>query len=58
MIGLEFDYPVKELPEQATLRATCIYGSFGNECHSTASALTLSKEQADSFIGKLKNILS
>ena len=38
MFTIPIRLPGQRTSEQATLRATCIYGSFGNECHSTASA--------------------
>lgn len=58
MIGLEFDYPVKELRNKLLFKQHVFTGASGTNVIRLLPPLTLSKEQADSFIGKLKNILS
>mgnify|MGYP000764305183 FL=1 len=58
MIGLEFDYPVKELRNKLLFEQHVFTGASGTNVIRLLPPLTLSKEQADSFIGKLKNILS
>ena len=58
MIGLEFDYPVKELRNKLLFEQHVFTGASGTNVIRLLPPLSLSKEQADCFIGKLKNILS
>ncbi len=58
MIGLEFDYPVKELRSKLLFEQHVFTGASGTNVIRLLPPLSLSKEQADCFIGKLKNILS
>lgn len=58
MIGLEFDYPVKELRHKLLFEQHVFTGASGTNVIRLLPPLSLSKEQADCFIGKLKNILT
>ncbi len=58
MIGLEFDYPVKELRHKLLFEQHVFTGASGTNVIRLLPPLSLSKEQADCFIGKLKNILA
>ena len=58
MIGLEFDQPVKELRNRLLFEQHVFTGASGTNVIRLLPPLSLSQEQADCFIGKLKNILS
>lgn len=58
MIGLEFDQPVKELRNRLLFEQHVFTGASGTHVIRLLPPLSLSQEQADCFIGKLKNILS
>lgn len=58
MIGLEFDQPVKELRNRLLFEQHVFTGVSGTHVIRLLPPLSLSQEQADCFIGKLKNILS
>ena len=58
MIGLEFDQPVKELRHKLLFEQHVFTGASGTNVIRLLPPLSLSQEQADCFIGKLKNILS
>lgn len=58
MIGLEFDYPVKELRHKLLFEQHVFTGASGTNVIRLLPPLSLSREEADCFIGKLKNILS
>lgn len=57
MIGLEFDQPVKELRHKLLFEQHVFTGASGTNVIRLLPPLSLSQEQADCFIGKLKNIL-
>ena len=57
MIGLEFDQPVKELRHKLLFEQHEFTGASGTNVIRLLPPLSLSQEQADCFIGKLKNIL-
>ena len=57
MIGLEFDQPVKELRHKLRFEQHVFTGASGTNVIRLLPPLSLSQEQADCFIGKLKNIL-
>ena len=57
MIGLEFDQPVKELRHKLLFEQHVFTGASGTNVIRLLPPLLLSQEQADCFIGKLKNIL-
>ena len=57
MIGLEFDQPVKELRNRLLFEQHVFTGASGTNVIRLLPPLSLSQEQADCFIGKLKNIL-
>ena len=57
MIGLEFDQPVKELRNRLLFEQHVFIGASGTNVIRLLPPLSLSQEQADCFIGKLKNIL-
>ena len=57
MIGLEFDLPVKELRHKLLFEQHVFTGASGTNVIRLLPPLSLSQEQADCFIGKLKNIL-
>lgn len=58
MIGLEFDQPVKELRNRLLFEQHVFTGASGTNVIRLLPPLSLSQEQADCFIGKLKTILS
>ena len=58
MIGLEFDQPVKELRNRLLFEQHVFTGASGTHVIRLLPPLSLSQEQADCFIGKLKTILS
>ena len=58
MIGLEFDQPVKELRHKLLFEQHVFTGVSGTNVIRLLPPLSLSQEQADCFIGKLKNILT
>ena len=57
MIGLEFDQPVKELRHKLLFEQHVFTGASGTNVIRLLPPLSLSQEQTDCFIGKLKNIL-
>ena len=57
MIGLEFDQPVKDLRHKLLFEQHVFTGASGTNVIRLLPPLSLSQEQADCFIGKLKNIL-
>ena len=57
MIGLEFDQPVKELRNRLLFEQHVFTGASGTHVIRLLPPLSLSQEQADCFIGKLKTIL-
>lgn len=57
MIGLEFDHPVKELRQKLLFEQHVFTGASGTHVIRLLPPLSLSQEQADCFIGKLKHIL-
>lgn len=57
IIGLEFDQPVKELRHKLLFEQHVFTGASGTNVIRLLPPLSLSQEQADCFIGKLKNIL-
>ena len=57
MIGLEFDQPVKELRHKLLFEQHVFTGASDTNVIRLLPPLSLSQEQADCFIGKLKNIL-
>ena len=57
MIGLEFDQPVKELRHKLLFEQHVFTGASGTNVIRLLPPLSLSQEQADCFIVKLKNIL-
>lgn len=57
MIGLEFDQPVKELRNRLLFEQHVFTGASGTNVIRLLPPLSLSQEQADCFIDKLKNIL-
>ena len=57
MIGLEFDQPVKELRHKLLFEQHVFTGASGTNVIRLLPPLSLSQEQADCFIGKLKNML-
>ena len=58
MIGLEFDQTVKELRNRLLFEQHVFTGASGTHVIRLLPPLSLSQEQADCFIGKLKTILS
>ena len=58
MIGLEFDQPVKELRNRLLFEQHVFTGASGTHVIRLLPPLSLSQQQAECFIGKLKNILS
>ena len=58
MIGLEFDQPVKDLRNRLLFEQHVFTGASGTHVIRLLPPLSLSQEQADCFIGKLKTILS
>lgn len=58
MIGLEFDGPVKELRHKLLFEQHVFTGASGTNVIRLLPPLSLSREEADDFIGKLKYILS
>ena len=58
MIGLEFDYTVIELRNKLLFEQHVFTGASGTNVIRLLPPLSLSKEHADCFIGKHKNILS
>ena len=58
MIGLEFDGPVKELRHRLLFEQHVFTGASGTNVIRLLPPLSLSREEADDFIGKLKYILS
>ena len=58
MIGLEFDDPVKELRHRLLFEQHVFTGASGTNVIRLLPPLSLSREEADDFIGKLKYILS
>ncbi len=58
MIGVEFDYPVKELRTRLIKEEKVFTGATGTHMIRLLPPLVLSMEQAQDFIGRLKNALS
>lgn len=57
MIGLEFDYPVKDLRSKLLKEQHVFTGASGTNVIRLLPPLTITKEIADEFISRLKNIL-
>ena len=58
MIGMEFDYPVKELRTRLIKEEKVFTGATGTHMIRLLPPLVLSMEQAQDFIGRLKNALA
>ena len=58
MIGMEFDYPVKELRTRLIKDEKVFTGATGTHMIRLLPPLVLSMEQAQDFIGRLKNALA
>lgn len=57
MIGLEFDYPIKDLRNRLLKEQHVFTGASGTNVIRLLPPLTITKEIADEFISRLKNIL-
>ena len=58
MIGMEFDYPVKELRTRLIKEEKVFTGATGTHMIRLLPPLVLTMEQAQDFIGRLKNALA
>ena len=58
MIGMEFDYPVKELRTRLIKEEKVFTGATGPHMIRLLPPLVLTMEQAQDFIGRLKNALA
>ena len=58
MIGLEFDYPVKELRNKLLFEQHIFTGASGTNVIRLLPPLSLSQEEANCFIDRLKHILA
>ena len=58
MIGIELDIPYKEPRQRLVTEQHCFTGCSGTNVLRLLPPLCLSKQEADSFVGKLREVLT